>query len=305
MSSVKEITEGEKYKHVEVGSYYDELTQNDIIGKLLPLFINGTLSILVDGRIVQTAAARSGSFLAWNSPWIHRNITGSRNCDLWHLTFGVLGFVPQQCRDCWKVVVTPLTLRQLFALERYQLMNTRGCKCGIEARDYTRKYYGGYWYNRTKEEGEEAFARLKADMKLIGLGDCPIILKRYCTEMERAFGPTKTYSKPPDQDHWERMLKAHVVISCTPTSGQPEFLKRHIRRRWIEFAWRHGDKTVYDYTGGKDIYAPVDTYHEGIEARMGDLEAQIANMQARVQPDGEVTPSAPVKSKPRRKRSGK
>lgn len=310
MNSVNTIEAGEQYKHVEANSYYDDLARNDLIGKLMPLFIDGVLGITVDGRIVQTAAAKTGTFIAWNSPWIHRNIRGDRNCDLWHLSFQVLGFVPQQCRDCWKVVVTPLTLKQLFKLERYQLNGQRGCKCGIEMRSYTRKYYGGYWYNRTKEQGEECYAKLKADMHLIGLGDCPIILKRYCTEMERALGPTKQYKKPPDQDHWERLMRAHMIITATPTSGQPEFLKNHIRRRWIEFAWRHGDETVYEYTGGKDIYAPLDTYHEGIESQMGDLEAQIKNVQAGVQPDGEVTPvKKPVKprkkSAARRKRSVK
>lgn len=306
--SVEDVEKRDKYKHVEPGSYYDELVRDDIIGKLQPLFESNRLVIDTDGRIVERNS--SGRFLAWNSPWIHRNILGDRNCDLWHLTYQLLNFVPTQCRNCWKVVVTPLTLKQLFRLERYQFVSSRNCKCGIELRAYTRKFYGGYWYNDTRELGEECFAKVKADMMMIGLGDCPIILKRYCTEFEREFGGTKNYKKPDDQDHWEKLIRSHVLYGATPTSGQPEFLKRHIRRRWIEFAWRHGDETVYEYTGGKDIYAPLDTYHEGIESQMGDLEAQIKNVQAGVQPDGEVTPvKKPVKprkkSAARRKRSVK
>ena len=300
MSSVDEISTSLKYRHVEPGSYYDSLVRNDIIGKLLPLFENGTLSITVDGRIIQSGMAKSGSFLAWNTPWIHRNIDGWRHCDYWHLMFGVLNFVPQQCRDCWKVVITPLTLKQLFVMEAFQATLGVSCKCGIEVRSYTRKFYGAYWYNQTKKAGEECYAQLKAKMQQIGLGDCPIILKRYCTEMERALGPTKQYKKPPDQDHWEKMIESHVVMTCSPTVGQPEFLKRHLRRRWIEFAWRNGDPTVYEYTGGKDVFAPLDTYHDEIDAKMGDIEAQVKNVKAGHQPNGEVTsPKKPKKAKKR------
>lgn len=285
--SVQQVEQGDKYKHVEEGSFYGDLVHSDIIGKLQPLFESGTLQIGIDGRIQQ--GGKAGKYLAWNSPWIHRTLTGTRNCDFWHLSYNQLGFVPQQCRDCWKVVVTPTTLKQLFRLERYQYANSRNCKCGIEMRGYTRKYYGGYWYNDTQKSGEECFAAVKADMHMLGLGECPIILKRYCTELEREFGPTKKYKKPLDQDHWEKLIRAHVMLVCTPTSGQPEFLKRHIKRRWIEFAWRHGDPTVYEYIGGSDIYEPLDTYHEGVAAQMGDLEAQIKNVQAGVQPNGVVT----------------
>jgi hypothetical protein len=211
----------------------------------------------VDGKV--TAELHQ----TWNTPWHHVNDDGKSDCYLWHsIIFDVCGFIPTGCLSCFKVVVRPKTLKQLFALLDLQLTMGRPCKCGIEVRETVRGLYGGYFYNRSLESGLQCYQDVKNAMSedsiLSPLADS-IILKRGCTEFEMACGRSDEWEIT--QDNYNVELKLNELIIKKAALPQPEWVLNHIHANWIKWAWRNGDSTVDEFTGGIPLFKPVVTYH--------------------------------------------
>jgi hypothetical protein len=186
-------------------------------------------------------------------------------------------FVPRNCLSCWKVVVKPRTLEQLFHLLELQKASGRPSKCGIEPRESVNGLYGGYFYNRSIDAGLECYyavsEMMTADTVLAPLLDevdddgktTRLILKRACTEFEHAVGPSDKWpedynSVSPEQAAIEDIVERWVATDDV-VRAQPENVKWNVMRRWIEWAWMHGDPTYAKFTGGKPLYPPYVTYH--------------------------------------------
>ena len=99
---------------------YGWLKQNDVVEMLQPLLKRGGYRLRIsDGKF------EAESVYGADGPWIHVKHARGKKCHLWHqIMFNVvseplpeaLRFVPSGCQECWKVVVRPKTLKQLFAL---------------------------------------------------------------------------------------------------------------------------------------------------------------------------------------------
>jgi hypothetical protein len=203
-------------------------------------------------------------------PWNY-TVAGKQDCYIWScLMFEnpnikpTFQFVPEYCHGCYKVVVRPKTLVQLFALEKLQYELGRPGKCGIEVRDYTPALYGGYFYNRGLEEGQECYEAVReAVNKYPLLGeDVDVYLKHACTEMERKYGASDKWEEVTDaQKEVEQLIQDHIVYDPT-IQDQPKHFLVHTHRRWIEWAFQHGDETYKTFTGDEPIETPPVTYHE-------------------------------------------
>lgn len=203
-------------------------------------------------------------------PWNY-TVPGQQDCYIWAcLMFEnphikpTFQFVPEYCHGCYKVVVRPKTLVQLFALEKLQYALGRPAKCGIEVRDYTPALYGGYFYNRSVEEGQECYEVVREAINkdpLLG-EDVKVYLKHACTEMERKYGPSDQWEEITDaQKEVEKLIQDHIVYDPT-IQDQPKHFLVHTHRRWIEWAFQHGDETYLTFTGGEPIEPAPVTYHE-------------------------------------------
>lgn len=257
---------------------YDHYKSYDIVTLLKPLLDSGNFHLRPeDGKLKPTQIA-----ISKDTPWIHVKHTAGFNCGLWHqITFNTVvmslppeqRFVPRHCQSCWKVVVKPYTLQQLFNLLEMQRELDRPSKCGIETRDSVFGLYGGYFYNKSFQAGMDCYNLVKAAMlkneflaplldEVDGYGRTTrIILKRGCTEYEHLLGDSSQWKVTPEQEFIEDLIDNYFVdenLSLT----QPDHVVWSIKRRWIEWAYKNGDLTYLRYTGGKPIYPPYVTYHQ-------------------------------------------
>jgi hypothetical protein len=198
---------------------------------------------------------------------------GSARCDIYHrVFFNVLKHIHSYCRDCWKVVVRPRTLRELFDL--YELQREMGvpCKCGIERRITTTGLYGGYFYCRGKEQGLERYKQVRELVDARLSPETGVLLKRYCTEYEigpNAQGPS---DELPDLTAEEVAMEQYIEEKF-PRVGygtpQPDFVTANVMQEWIHYAYRYhactGDETYKEFTGGDPLFPPYVTFHNEAE----------------------------------------
>ena len=261
-------------------SLYKHLKAFDVLAMLKPLLDGGGYQLrLVDGKIEM-----KNPQMAKDTPWIHvRHKTGF-NCGLWHqIYFDVVSmslpaderFVPRHCQDCYKVVVKPRTLKQLFELLKIQKALNHPAKCGIEPRESVHGLYGGYFYNKGLQAGTECYhmvcnALFDNDLLAPLLEELDergkttrVLLKRACTEYEHACGPSDKWEVTPEQKIIEDRLEQYLVID-EMNLRQPEHVIFNVQRRWIEWAWKNGDPTYAEFTGGEPLYPAYVTYHPPI-----------------------------------------
>lgn len=234
---------------------YSVLSEKDVISAMLPFFQNGQYFLRDDGKI------DSDYRVGHNSPWIFVKRSPNRECLIWHkIYFGVFNMLPSFCRQCWKVVVRPKTLKQLFQLLELQKRMDRPCKCGIENRKTVHGLYGGYFYNDSIEEGFDCFDEVKAAVHEEISPDVSVILKRGCTEFELYFGPSNKWSEPTEDELRNEQMLDGVFVRNMFSHVQPEHLRARIMQEWIHFAYQWGDATSLDFNNGKPLFRPVVTY---------------------------------------------
>ena len=158
--------------------------------------------------------------------------------------------VPYGCRECYKVKVAPRTLRELVAA--WQIAKRIACrsKWGIDFDNrYSEDFYAGYFYASGLEAARTIYKVVRqafdSDPKL-GAG-LPMRIKRGCSVYEAALGPSDRYEFTPEMKELEDYLKSR-------------FRKREREKRlhgvlveWIDCAFRRGDQTYLDFTGGKRL----------------------------------------------------
>lgn len=238
---------------------YSELDKRDIVDRLLPLLARGSYTIKPNG-IMETVAPGG---VVFNSPWLHQKHAENLKCNLWHfIMFSHYGwFVPSQCQECWKVVVGPRSLSELWKLKDLQWKLDMPSKCGIEVREYTSKLYGGYFYNKGLYNGRKCYKVVREAVNDTISPDVSVILKRACTEFEMAFPKSSTWQISDEQMEIEDFLTDRVEDSGNP-AGQPDIIRTHIKRIWIHWAYSVGDQTYKEFTDGKPLYPGYETYHD-------------------------------------------
>ena len=250
-------------------SYFGQITAQDVIEWCRPLFeTRGYYLRDSDGKI-----AFEGK-MAWDTPWHHVKHAHGLDCHLWHqvlfeIIFTRMGqqkWVPGMCHECWKVVVRPPTLRGLLALLNVQEKLGHPSKCGIETRETVHGLYGGYFYNRSLQEGMDCYrmVRKAVDEDPVLGKDVRVILKRACTEFEMRCGPSDKWEMTPQQAHVEAVVNS-VFVHDIVARKQPDWAISRVHTRWIQWAYAMGDPTVFEYTDGKPLYPPYQTYHHLVE----------------------------------------
>lgn len=168
--------------------------------------------------------------------------------------------VPHGCRACYKVKAVLRTLRELVAA--WEIAKGIQCrsKWGTDLNNpYSQNVYAGYFYVAGLDAARalhkvvrEAFAK---DPKLGP--DVALTIKRGCSEYEAAVGPSDRYEFTPEMAELEAYLK-------------PRFRERKVDQHpsmvvanWIETAFRMGDDTYLDFTGGTRLREKTLTYDPG------------------------------------------
>lgn len=245
-----------------------ELTVDQVKGILQEAYVKGHLFKSDDGKYM--IAAGTGAI----SPWHFVGNPQNPDCRYWHRFLGIPGlgkgesFIPNTCMNCWKVVIKPRTLKELFKLLDVMTEYGHRGKVGIERRETTFGPYGGYLYNETIEAGQECkrtiwrlvqknigkVVDLNSDEEGIKLG-----LKRGCTEYELAHGPSGEWKPYPGQLEVEEWVKNNFVYYAINSQDQTEESLALIHGEWLKFAYQYGDKTYREFSG-LPIYEPYQTY---------------------------------------------
>lgn len=239
---------------------YLHLTKLDLITKIKPLLLAGQYHIGSDGKII-----RRNIGMAHNSPWVFVKVL-ERRCDLAHNVFlKYFEMIPSYCRDCWKVVVRPNTLVELFSLYELQKHMDVEAKCGIEPRDTVHGLYGGYFYCVGKKQGLRRYKQVRKEVDEWLSPETSVILKRYCTEFEHELGPSDEL-KPLNKDEkfYEDFVTRWMPMQRI-SHPQPEYVQASVMREWIHHAYRNGDKTYKEFTHGGPLFPPLVTYHEEVK----------------------------------------
>jgi len=233
----------------------------DIIGHLRPLFARGACYVREDGKI-----GIKGNNV-WDVPWIHVMPKGGEIeardrlalCFLsMDVKFRFYNFVPIRCHACWKVVVRPRTVKELFALHELQKELNLWSKAGIEERPFVPAIYGGYFYNDTIEEGHECKSIVAKAVASEISRDIPVFLKRGCTEYERVF-PERGWRIPPGQKEFEAWMDDLLVLEVNKIQP-PDFMELNAKRKWVERAFEIGDATYLDFTHNRPLHPLPEAY---------------------------------------------
>ena len=249
---------------------YTFLNGLDLISKLNPVLNKGNQVGGYKMRFSDGCFVPDNPRMNHDAPWVYIKADPDMRCHLFHhVFFDCLKFVPSRCRDCWKVVVRPRTLLELFDL--YELMKSMGvsCKCGTEERLTTSSLYGGYFYCIGKEQGVFRYNEVRDAVDEYLSPETPVILKRYCTEFEIGPGSKGPSDKLPEMTESEKRYEDYVMgyfPQVTEKGHQPDHAIATVMKRWIHYAYRFhkhtGDETYKVFTGGKPLYGPYVTYHD-------------------------------------------
>lgn len=244
-------------KGIMEGNYW-QTKEIDIIEKLKPFFLRGALFIRDDGKIAKNMKHD------FDSPWLFAKLAPNRDCWFYMAIFtDTWKMIHSRCQSCWKVVVRPRTLKELFDLRKLQIDLNIPAKCGIEVRDYIHGLYGGYFYNDLKEEGFDCYKLVKDKVSTQISLDIPVFLKRGCTEFERDFGDSSKWTYNNYQIQIEKVLQ-EAFIQDVPYSPIPDYLLRYTYRKWIRWAYSNGDETYKLYTDDKPLIELYTTYFEEV-----------------------------------------
>jgi len=252
---------------------YLEHHRYDVITKMMPYMKpQGSYFIRPDGKI------DCDRRMDPDPPWAYVEHGTWQNCHLWHkVLFDIIfdqSLVPTDCYQCFKVVVKPRTIVELFAFLKFQQRLAIPGKCGVEGdRPNTDRLYGGYFYNQGVEQGRGCYKYVIGEMEkdnvlspILKAKDRDgypknIILKRACTEFQQRCGPSDTWAPAPLQLEKEAAVKA-ALVSDVWTLKQSKHMLDHVKWTWINKAMQWGDKTYLKLTGGNPIHRPPVTYHK-------------------------------------------
>jgi len=232
---------------------YMDLIKQDIIEPIRPLLQNGAYRFTPTGQLEADLRMQS------ETPWIHVRQDSNRNCALWHqVWFNHYGFIPSGCQKCWKVVVRPHYLSDLFKLHDLLTQLDMPSKCGIEKRYSVHALYGGYLYNDSKEEGLSCLEHIRPLLKEHVSPGTTAFLKRGCTEFEHKHGDSRNWEVTPEQLQLERRLE-DLFVEQRHRSYQSREMQTHIMANWVRFAFANGDITAKKFMTDP-LYPPYVTY---------------------------------------------
>lgn len=248
-------------RNIKKGSAYWKLDKYDLIDKVLPELASG-LWVMNDGGVFERTIRKG---VGYDTPWIHRKILTKKRCSLDHfIKFNYFGYIPPRCLKCFKVVVAPRTLLELQALRQIQWDMNVPSKCGVEVRNYVSRLYGGYFYTDSITEGQMRYKQVRQAVDQAIGPECPVLLKRGCTEMELGKGRSDEWFLPTDMQELDEYIDNRFDIGpyMYTTMTQADTVLLHTEKLWIEWAYAHGDPTYKNFTDDEPIWNPPQTYHD-------------------------------------------
>jgi len=202
-----------------------------------------------------------------DSPWIFIRNDPTRHCHLWNAIYwNALGLMPTFCRFCcWKVVVKPQTVKDLFRLYKvFWNLGVNG-KIGLDIRDYTEAIYAGFIYNDSKADGQEMLQKVRQALyEHFGDHMPPSFLKRGCTEMELSVPSDQWDTVTPEELEKEEMLN-EIFMKHEVIGGESPWMIEDRKSQFIKYAISVGDPTWRDLVEDPSQYVPHTVKYDDYE----------------------------------------
>ena len=235
-----------------------------VVGLAIRERISGAIA---DGRLVQCSDGRyrltrddvGQESLTSDTPTILTKGSFAAPCRfLNHFLFGVVygeTQVPFGCRACYKIWISPPTLRGLFALKDLLDGTPYSSKIKVEALNpLSPNVYLALIYCGDLPETRAAFAVLRravnADPRLGK--DLPMDIRRGCQNYEQKCGPSDQYRFDPELESLEETLFTRFAVAA---EGERPKKQRDAaaKLRMIQIAHQLGDETYRDFTNGRSL----------------------------------------------------
>ena len=238
---------------------FEELIKVDVLQPIISMIYEGKLTLEADGSISLKRQIDP------NSPWVFKGTPTDRDSTKWlGVYFRCYQLIPRTCHSCFKVVMKPETLEDLFKVWKLQMKTELASKCGLENRSFVRsKGYAAYWYCPIAgglEEARSWFKKIKTKVKEQGIKG-EIYLKKGCAEMELAVGPSDKWVHTTEHERLEYMLD-QIFLQPPDRTPQPAHQVIHVQRLWIERAWQRGDETVFNFAEANRFQPPPIHYED-------------------------------------------
>jgi len=192
------------------------------------------------------------------------------------MVFNKYKAIPKYCFDCYKVLIAPRTVLELFKLmmifDRIELPIDNSRKCMVEERKYCSGTYKGYVFCRGMKEADEVLGIVQAAVHEDISPDVPVTIKRGCSEFEVAYpeytkmenGPVMHYNE--DWQEYEDLVEEFLVtkdyvkpdIAAIKASGPlPRYTPGEIlgMQYWLRYAATIGDMSYIKLLG--QIIRPI------------------------------------------------
>lgn len=171
--------------------------------------------------------------------------------------------VPFGCRDCYKVKVNSATLRQVMAVKEISETLPATAKSGAEVDvPGTQGLYATYFYVLGLDKARALYKAVRA--KIDGsakLGtSVKMVIKRGCTNYERNCGPSDRYTFDSRLSEIEDYFFKRFFTPPPQSAAEVKLKSAAKLLQMVSTAYRIGDNTYKDFTGGKDLLPPTVTY---------------------------------------------
>jgi len=187
-------------------------------------------------------------------------------CDRHMSVFNKFNIIPKYCFNCYKVLIEPRTVVELFKLmvifEKLVLPNDNTRKCIVETREQISGAYKGFIYCRGTEEGNEI---LKIVQKVVSKEiseKIPVTIKRGCSEYPVAYPEYAQVGQGAAvmeyKEEWQKYenladqeLTVNVQPSVSETYNQSSYTLQdaQIMLAWLIYAATIGDLSYLRISG--------------------------------------------------------
>lgn len=219
----------------------------------------GKLTMLPDGRFVLPAPPSTHNYLQVKS--VQKMDCRFLGDFLFHHAYDKKT-VPYGCSNCYKVKVVPQDFRGLIALRGILEQTPCNSKCGTDFYNpHSRDNYAGFLYQDGLAAARAAYRNMRMrvdDHPDLGKG-VTITIKRGCSYMEAACGPSDRWTFCDGMQELESGLKAR--IQAEPSISDPYPVRKITSLAvWIQFAYNIKDDSYLSFTCGKPLHQPTVSY---------------------------------------------
>jgi len=180
--------------------------------------------------------------------------------------FNIFNIIPKYCFDCYKVIIEPRNIIELFKImmvfEKHTFPDDNTRKCLVEGRPKISGTYKAMVYCRSINEGEEIIQMLEKILSDEISNNIPVNLKRGCSEYAIAYPEYATIEKgvapmeyksewQKSEDHADQNATLTKTPDAQDTHNRPTYVLEDykVMLTWLKYAATIGDNSYLKISG--------------------------------------------------------